>query len=212
MIRFLLALLLSLPLLAEGPRIIYSKSFPKSTPEYVEIVVDKDGTGLYKEAPDDESPLKFRLAPSEAAAIFSLAGSLDHFSKPLESGLKVAFQGKKTLRWEDGAEKHEVTFNYSTIPEAQQLWDWFEKITETELRYAMLERAAKFDRLGINDALLDLQATYERNRLVAVDQFLPLLDRVSRNETFVHIARERAASLAETFRKPPPAPSKEAKP
>jgi hypothetical protein len=39
---------------------------------------------------------------------------------------------------------------------------------------------------------------------VAPDQFLPLLDRIAKNESFLHIARERAAGLAESIRKPPP--------
>jgi len=37
----------------------------------------------------------------------------------VESGLKVAFMGKKTFRWEDGGEKHEVEFNYSEDPNAR---------------------------------------------------------------------------------------------
>jgi hypothetical protein len=183
------------------PKITYIKSFPKSTPAYVEITVNKDGTGEYKEAADDDAPLKFQLTAKEAADIFTLANKLDRFSKPLDSGLKVAFTGKKTFRWEQGAEKRETTFNYSLVPEAQQLWDWFERISETELRFAVLERAAKFDKLGVNEALLQLQVSAERNRLVASGQFLPLLDRIVKNESYLHMARERAAGLADLFRK-----------
>jgi hypothetical protein len=35
---------------------------------------------------------------------------------------------------------------------------------------------------------------------VAPLQFLPLLDRVANNEAFLHMARERAAALAEKIR------------
>jgi hypothetical protein len=35
---------------------------------------------------------------------------------------------------------------------------------------------------------------------MAADQFLPMLDRVVRNESFLHIARDRAAGLAEGIR------------
>ena len=58
----------------------------------------------------------------------------------------------------------------------------------------------RFDRIGVNQAVLDLAVSYERKRLVAPDQFLPMLDRIAKNDTFVHIARERAASLADAFR------------
>ncbi len=189
---------------ADLPKITYIKSFPGSTPAYVEIFVDKEGHGVYKEAPDDDNPMDFVLSPEESAAVFDLAAKLDHFSKPLESPIKVAFMGEKTFRWESGAEKHEIKFNYSLLPEAQQLWDWFERMAETEQRFAVLDSATHFDRLGVNQALLELEAAYDRQRLVALAQFLPLLDRIAGSERFMHMARERAASLAEVIRNPPP--------
>jgi hypothetical protein len=189
---------------ADLPKIVYSKSFPRSTPAYVEIVVDKEGHGVYKEAKDDESPMEFQLAPAEAEAVFDLAAKLDHFSKPLESSLKVAFMGDKTFRWENGAEKREVKFNFSMNVEAQQLWDWFERMAETEQRFAVLDNSAHFQQLGVNDALLQFEAALDRKRLVALAQFLPLLDRIAASERYMHMARERAAALAEAIRNPPP--------
>ena len=61
--------------------------------------------------------------------------------------------------------------------------------------------------------LLQLQITWDHKRLIAPEQFLPLLDRISKNDTFLHISRERAAALAEAIRKPQsgldkPAPEK----
>ena len=60
----------------------------------------------------------------------------------------------------------------------------------------------KFDKLGVNQALLLLQMTYEKKRLLAPEQFLPLLDRVIKNESFMHMSRERASGLADLFRNP----------
>jgi hypothetical protein len=200
MTRLVAALTLTAAALAAAPRLTYIKSFPRSTPAYVEIRIEQDGRAQYREAADDESPLAFELTPAERDGIFDLAAKLDHFTRPLEANLKVAFTGMKTFRWENGTEKHEVKFNYSLVPVAQQLWDWFERITESELGLLTLERAARFDKLGVNQALLQLQAVHERNRLVACAQFLPVLDRISKNESYLHMARTRAASLAEAFR------------
>ena len=72
--------------------------------------------------------------------------------------------------------------------------------------------AVRYDKLGVNDALLLLQITYEHKRLVAPEQFLALLDRVTKNESYVHIARERAASLAESIRKPSAPPQEKTQP
>jgi hypothetical protein len=54
------------------------------------------------------------------------------------------------------------------------------------------------------NALNLLASAYERKRLVAVDQFLPMLDRVANNENYMHTARATAAELAEAIRKAQP--------
>ena len=76
-------------------------------PAYSQVTLDKAGNAEYREAADDELPLKFPLAEADTEAIFTLADKLDHFKRPLESGLKVAFMGKKTFRWENGDQKSE---------------------------------------------------------------------------------------------------------
>jgi hypothetical protein len=204
-----LFLLLAVPLLASAdPKITFSKSFPGSIPAYVEITVDKSGAGLYKEDPKDEDPLKFQLSAAETEAIFSLTDRLDHFSHPVESGLKVANMGMKTFRYEaDGDNKgsgasHEVKFNYSEDPDAKVLLDWFERISETERDLIDLERAVRFDKLGVQDAILRIEVTRDQKHLVAEEQFLPMLDRVIKNESYLHMARDRAAALAESIRAP----------
>lgn len=188
-------------LLAEPPaRIVYSKSFPGSTPPFVSVTLEESGRTEYREAAEDDSPLVFQLGESETRDIFALAAKLDHFRRPLEANVKVAFTGTKTFRYERGGVRQEAKFNYSTDPDARTLWDWFERITETAQLFLQLERAAKHDRLGVNQAVLQLEVAYDRKRLVAPQQFVKLLERIASNEAYMHIARERAARLAETFR------------
>jgi hypothetical protein len=184
---------------ADGPRLIYTKSFPGSTPAYVSITVERSGTVSYKEAADDD-PEKFQLEQSATEAIFDLAEKLDHFKHPLESGLKVANMGAKTFRWENGDEKSECKFNYSLDENAKMLHDWFERITETERLLVEFRRAIRHDKLGVHQTLINIQATWERKRLTGAEQFLPLLDRVAGNEIYLHMARERAAQLSEAIR------------
>lgn len=185
---------------ADLPRILYTKSFAGSHLPYVAISVDKAGHTEYKEAPDDPRPIQFQLTESETAEIFSLAGKLDHFNRPLESGLKVANMGMKTFRYEDGKANHEVKFNYSQDPDARLLADWFERITETVQHFINLERTARFDRLGVDKALLQLLVSVERNRLAGAQQLLPILDRIAENHVYINRARERAAYVAAVIR------------
>ena len=186
--------------LAAEPRITYIKQFPGSSPAYIGITVERNGKTVYTEAAKDDYPLEFKLTQSEADEIFDLAGKLDKFTRPLESGLKVANMGTKTFRFEDGAVKNEQKFNYSLDEHAKALHDWFEKIAETEQHYIRLERTVKYDHLGVNQALLLFQIAWDKKRVVAPEQYLPLLDRVAKNDTYMNMARERAAILAEAIR------------
>ena len=63
--------------------------------------------------------------------------------------------------------------------------------------------AANMDWLG-PPPTAEQSAAYEKKRLVAVDQYLKWLDRVTKNESYLNMARERAARLADIFRNPPP--------
>jgi hypothetical protein len=199
--KWLVALLFAGTLAAaDAPRIFYSKSFPGSKPAYMQVTLDQSGNGEYREAVDDDLPLKFQLSEAEVREVFDLAGKLDHFKRPLESGLKVAFMGTKTFRWEAEGEKPEVKFNYSEDPSAQALADWFERMVESEQRRISLETAAKYDRLGVDQALRDLWSSMDRKRLVGLEQFLPMLDRIAKNESYMHTARMKAAELAAQIR------------
>ena len=51
----------------------------------------------------------------------------------------------------------EVKFNYSEDPEAKTLLDWFERIAETERALIELERPCRFDKLGVQDAILRIE-------------------------------------------------------
>jgi hypothetical protein len=198
-----LALLLASALSA-APQLFYSKYFKGSVPEYVEIRVERDGQVIYQEAKDDDNPIKLQLDHEAANQMFSLAQKLDRFQHPLESGLKIANLGTKTFRFTDGDEHHEIQFNYSQDLDAQALLDLFERITETEREFADLDRTAHFEKLGVNDVLIQIEASWDRNRLAAPEQFLPLLDRIAKNDSYLHISQERAAALAEAIRSPKP--------
>jgi hypothetical protein len=199
--RYLLALTLfsGAAMGADAPRVLYSKSFPGSSPPFVSITLEKTGAVAYREAAD-EDPLKLQIAASEAGEIFSLTEKLSFFKRPLEAPLKVANMGMKTFRFENGAESSEVKFNFSQDLDARTLQDWFERITETAQHFIALQRAAKYDKLGVNKALLNMESARDRKRLVAARDFLPLLDRIVKNESFLHMARVRAAALAESIR------------
>jgi hypothetical protein len=179
-------------------RIFFSKSFPGSVPGYFEVELSASGEALYREAPGEADPLAFKLRAEETAEIFGLAAKLDYFKRPVASTKKVAFTGEKTFRFEGGAGANpELKFSFSEDLDAKALVDWFERIALTERHLIELERAAQFDRLGVNKALLLFQTSFDNGRTVAVHQFLPILKKIAEGSKYVHVARSRAASLVE---------------
>ncbi|MGA2770938.1 MAG: hypothetical protein ABSG26_08995 [Bryobacteraceae bacterium] len=200
----LILLFANVLLAGDGPRLFYSRSFPGSVPPYFQVTLEQNGDAEYREAPDEDNPLKFHLAEADTREVLGLAEKLDYFKHPLESTLKVAFMGMKTFRYENGDGKSEVKFNFSEDPAARELVDWFERMAESALHRIELERTAKYDRLGVLKALLLLESAMDRKRLVGLDQYLPMLDRIAKNENYMHTARARAAEIAEAIRNPKP--------
>jgi hypothetical protein len=187
--------------------ITFTKDFPGSKPAFTFVSVSKNGALEYKESPTDDQPVKAQMPADETARLFDMAGKLNFFSGPLESGLKVAKTGKKTFRYDDGTGKiSEAVFNYSLNPVAQQLLDRFENIAATERAYIVLDETSRFDKLGVNDALAEIESLWLNKQLAAPAQFLPLLNRVAGHESYMHLARERAARLRDEFQAPPSGP------
>lgn len=199
---FALALLSAALLPAAEGKLIFTKVFPGSVPPWVRIELDAAGNARYLESATDEAPVVWKLNEQDTQTMFALAEKLDRFNRKLESGLPVAKMGDKTLTLLDAAGKKlgEQTFNYSQDLDAQALTDWFEKMSETTLYRIDFERAVRFEPLGVNQAILKLQAAWERKRIVGYDQFLKLLDRVVKSERYMNMSRERAAELAAKFR------------
>ena len=152
------------------------------------------------------------MQQAEAAPLFQMAEKLGYFKAPLESGLKVANTGKKTFAYQDeNGKTTETTFNYSTDETAQHLLDRFEQIAATERAYLDLDRTAHFDKLGVNDSLAEIEALWLHKQLAAPEQFMPLLTRVATHETYMHLARDRAARLKDEFSAASSAPAGDAK-
>ena len=188
---------------SDSPRISFSKSFPGSVPAYFAVTVESTGATSYNESEDADNAEKIQLESGLVTEMFELADRLEHFKKPVESGLKVANMGEKTLRWEAGGDRSQTKFNYSTNEDAKLLSDRFERIAESTRTLLELRRAARHDRLGVNASVLKIQSMWNNKRLVGIAQFLPLLEQVANDEAYIHMARERAAQVADAIRAMP---------
>ncbi len=179
-------------------RVFFSRTFPGSAPPYFEVEVERDGAAIYREEPNEEDPIQFKLTPAEANSVFAMVQKLDYFRRAVASDRKVAFTGDKVLRYLSAAgDVTEAKFAFTEDKDAAALASWFIRASESERHLVELERVFRFDHLGVNKALLQFQSAFDRGRIVAPHQFLPILRKIAGRKKLVHIARARAASLVD---------------
>lgn len=155
----------------------------------------------FRQLDEDPGDSPFTVSAPLRAKMFALAAELKHFAgADLDVKRRLANLGEKTFRWEQGTEVHETTFNYTLNAAANQLMQIFEGLARQQGDLATLERRMKYDRLGVNDALLEVEYDLNRSLLPEPQRLLPLLDQIVNDSHFVEIARERARALAGQIR------------
>jgi hypothetical protein len=182
----------------------YRRIFKSSTPEFIEIKIKENSdTGSYeiRQLEEDPGATPFQVSPALRAKIFQLADQLHDFKAlDLDIHRKIANLGEKTFRWERGSQTYEVKFNYTINTEASQLLQICEGLARQQELIELLQRRMKYDRLGVNDALLELENDVSKGVLPEPQRVIPLLDQISGDYRFVDIARQRARALAERLR------------
>jgi hypothetical protein len=187
-----------------GARLTFRRVFKSSTPEFIEIIVrDDDNAASFEIRQLDEDPgsTPFEVSSALRSKMFELAAQLNRFQgQDLDVHRKIAYLGEKTFRWEQGSEIHETRFNYTLNSPANQLLQIFEGLARQQELLTLLERRMKYDRLGINDALLQFETDLNRNLLPEPQRALSVLDQIAADSHLVEIARQRARALAERIR------------
>lgn len=183
--------------------ITFEKVFKSSYPEYVQIKLNESGTGTFDIRQLDESPnpQPLNVGPELTQKIFQLASEMHDFQGvQLEAHRRIANLGQKTFRYDKGRESHEVTFNYTENEPANQLLNIFEGMSREEADISDLQRTMRYDPLGVNDVLLQVQSDYKQKLLPDARQLLPSLDAIAKNDQIINIARDKARNLAGQIR------------
>jgi hypothetical protein len=187
-----------------GAKLTFRRVFKSSSPEFIEISVREDSdAGAYEIRQLDEDPgsLPFQVSATWRTKMFDLAAQLNHFKgQDLDVHRKIANLGEKTFRWESGTEVHETKFNYTLNSAATQLLQIFEGLARQQQHVDLITRRMRYDRLGINDALLQFETDLNRSLMPEPQRVLPMLDQIAGDSRFVDIARQRARTLAERIR------------
>lgn len=182
----------------------YRRIFKSSSPEFIEIrIQENSNVATYEIRQLDEDPgaLPFDVGPALRSRIFQLISELHYFKGlDLDVHRKIANLGEKTFRWDNGAESNQVKFNYTLNASAAQLLQICEGLARQQELIDLLQRRMKYDRLGVNDALLQFESDLNKGELPEPEHALPLLEQIANDSRFVEIARQRSRALAERLR------------
>jgi hypothetical protein len=188
---------------ADSATLTYRRVFKGSNPEFIEIKVSEDGTASYdiRQLSEDAAPQPFELGAPVQAKLFELAGELRDFEgADLDVHRRVADLGQKIFRYEKGGQVHQTQFNFTTDHSAIQLQAIFEGLAEQFEDRDLLQQRLKYDRLGVNDALVQLELHLNQRALPEPERLLPVLDSIASDPKLVDVARQRARALAERIR------------
>jgi hypothetical protein len=187
-------------------KLSYRRIFKSSSPEFIEIIVHDDSdaaTFEIRQLDEDPGAAAFEVSAPLREKMFELAAQLKNFQgQDLDVHRRIANLGEKSFRWEKGTETHETKFNYTLNSAANQLMQIFEGLARQQELVTLLERRMKYDRLGINDALLQFETDLNHKLLPEPQRALPTLDQIASDSRFVEIGRQRARALAERIRHP----------
>jgi hypothetical protein len=182
----------------------YRRVFKSSVPEFIEIRIQENSSAAtyeIRQLDEDPGATPFEIGSPLRSKIFQLVSELHHFKGlDLDVHRKIANLGEKTFRWEAGAETNEVKFNYTLNSTASQLLQICEGLARQQELIELLQRRIKYDRLGVNDALLQFENDLSKSVLPEPQRALPLLDQIAGDPRFVEIARQRSRALAERIR------------
>lgn len=181
----------------------FRKVFKSSYPEFVEIKVNADGSGTWdiRQLDDAASPQPLQISQPLTRKMFDLAAQLHDFQGVnLEVRGRIADLGQKTFRYQNGAEVHEVNFNYTLNSTAEQLLAIFEGLQRQEVDFSDLERTLRYDHLGVNEIINRIQNDVKSKLLPEPEALLPVLDQVAGDSDLLDIARQSARAIAERIR------------
>jgi len=188
----------------QSAKLTFRRIFPASSPEFIEIAVLEDSdaaTYEIRQLDEEAGAAPFVVSAPLRAKMFGYAAELHHFQGlDLDVHRKIANLGEKTFRWEQGTQKFETKFNYTLNSAATQLLQIFEGLARQQEHFVLISRRMKYDRLGINDALLQFESDLNRGLMPEPSRLVPLLDQISSDSKFVDIARQRARTLADRIR------------
>jgi len=186
-------------------RVTFELTWKAANPQWFQIAIDSTGSGSYQsqahtetnETPGDPYVLKFTASQKLLKQVFDDAKELNYFKSGLKYGGKenIANTGDKSLSYTAEGKTTKAAFNFSPNPKAQELTKLFQQMSSTFELGRQLEYALRFDRLGVDQRLKQLESLERDRALPGLQVLVPTLERVLNDPTSMNISRQRASFL-----------------
>jgi hypothetical protein len=140
--------------------------------------------------------LEFTMSGAMQEKVFQLARNANYFNGNFDyTAHRVANTGKKTLGWNGSGRKFQTTYNWSDNKSVDQLTRIFEGISNTIEHGRKLQFLHRFDKLGLEAELKNMEALAQSGSLAEIQIIAPSLENIANDTAVLNIARQRARHL-----------------
>ena len=145
--------------------------------------------------PDNEQ-LDFTASTSTIAKVFDLAKRANYFQGEVENKKRnLAFTGKKVLTYADRSQKTSATYNYSSVPEVQELTRIFQNLSSTLEYGRRLAYCHRHQKLALDQESKQMESTANGGGLEDIAAVAPILQKIIDDRSVINVVRARLQRL-----------------
>ncbi len=190
----------------------FEQSFPGSDPEHFVITLTSDCKATYQSngkladqsASGDSYRYDFVMTESNCTKLFDLTKRAHYFESDISSKKKnMAAMGIKTLSYKDNQKTSKATYNYSPLPEVQELTARFQALGSTIEFGRRLEYDHHYQKLALDEDIKRMQENLSATGgLDQIPAIFPILQKIVDDPSLMNMVRSRAQRLlaGETLR------------
>ena len=165
-------------------------------PAYQKPTTEQAQRGDSEDIKGDVYHRNFQITPTLKTRIFESAKLANYFDGDFDFHKhNIAFTGKKTLVYSDGARSTQATYNWSENQAINEVTELFQHISQTFEFGQRLAFEFRFQKLELDNELASMEDVAKRGGLAELHVLAPLLQQLSTDKSVMHVARERAARL-----------------
>ena len=187
------------------PQVTFELTWRAANPQWYQIAIDSTGRASYQsqahtepnETPGDPYELKFTATQKMTDQVFNTAKELNFFKDDVSYAgkEKIANTGDKTLSYTAEGKTTKASYNWSGNPRVQELTAMFQQMSGCFELGRQLDYALRFDKLGIEQRLKQLESLERDRKLPGLQVLVPILERVLKDPATMNISRQRANFL-----------------